>query len=290
MSQKCDIKDQSIATGERHEASFDFDEPDRTKGDLGEAHALLLDALENPKGIILVGGAVAILLQVAAPGVARGVDEHSNFAYRPVDRLRTTMTYIYCMAFGTREEKQTVIAMVHRAHASVKGPGYSANDPVLQLWVAATLYAVGIDLYQQMFGNMDEETAEALYREYAILAVSLRVRPEMWPVNRKAFWEYWTHQIATLQITEHAESVAQDLLYNQNAPLPVRALLPFVRLTTTELLPPRLQEAFGLKSTRFTRVVNNMIVWFTKALYPHLPISVRTYPMQYYLKDMRRRM
>lgn len=182
-----------------------------------------------------------------------------------------------------------MVEMVHQAHASVNGPGYSADDPTLQLWVAATIYAVAIDLYPRIFGNMDEETAEALYREYAILAVSLRVRPDMWPANRKAFWGYWDQQIATLQITEHAERVAKDLLYNTKAPLPVRAVLPLVRLTTTEILPPRLQDAFGLESNRSRRWVNQMIMGFTKAVYPHLPEIIRTYPMQYYLKEMRRR-
>jgi uncharacterized protein (DUF2236 family) len=298
MNQKREIKDQSTAAGDNLEDPSPFNETIRMESDIcGGADPLLLDALENPQnircvvqeGIILAGGAVAILLQVAAPGVARGVDEHSNFAYRPVDRLRTTMTYIYCMAFGTREEKRIVVKMVHLAHASVNGPGYSADDPTLQLWVAATLYAVGTGLYQRIFGNMDEETAEALYREYAILAVSLRVRPEMWPANRKAFWKYWDHQIATLQITEYAERVAKDLLYNTKAPLRVRAVLPLVRLITTEMLPPRLQDAFGLKSNRSRRRLNQMIMVFTKAVYPHIPKSIRTYSMQYYLKDMRRR-
>lgn len=115
------------------------------------ADSKLLDALEEPEhirlivreAILLAGGAVAILLQVAEPGVGKGVDNHSNFDYRPMDRLRTTMTYVYCMAFGSREEKKTVTEMVHHAHASVRGDGYSADDPELQLWVAATLYAVG---------------------------------------------------------------------------------------------------------------------------------------------------
>ncbi|KAJ5143401.1 uncharacterized protein N7515_002188 [Penicillium bovifimosum] len=257
----------------------------------------LLDSLETPhhiqqvvrEAILLAGGAAAILLQIANPGVAKGVDEHSNFAYRPLDRLRTTMTFIYCMAFGSRDEKKTVIEMVHRAHAPVNGPGYNANDPTLQLWVAATLYAVGTDLYQQVFGPMNEETAEQLYREYAILAVSLRVLPEMWPPSRKAFWEYWDYQIANLEISQHAKNVASDLLYSKHAPFRVRVVLPLVRVTTTEMLPVRLREAYGLRSTAIRRGVNRVTVEVTKATYPFLPKFIRTYPMQYYLKDMRRR-
>jgi uncharacterized protein (DUF2236 family) len=52
------------------------------------------------EGALLAGGARAILLQVAHPAVGRGVAEHSDFATRPLDRLRTTLTYVYCVTFG----------------------------------------------------------------------------------------------------------------------------------------------------------------------------------------------
>jgi uncharacterized protein (DUF2236 family) len=264
----------------------------------GEADQKMLDALEEPKeirrivqeAILLAGGAVAILLQVAEPGVGKGVDNYSNFSARPMDRLRTTMTYVYCMAFGSREEKESVIELVHRAHAAVKGPGYDADDPELQLWVAATLYAVGTDIYQRVFGPMSDATAEEIYREYAVLAVSLRVRPEMWPPSRRAFWEYWDHKIATIEVTDNARSVAKDLLFNKKLPLYFRPLLPLVRISTAEMLAPHLREGFGLKSSKTRRKTYSVMLGLTKATYPGLPKVVRTYPMRYYLKDMRKRL
>ena len=64
------------------------------------------------------------------------------------------MSYVYTMAFGTPAEKRTIIGMVHRAHAPVEGVSdgvmYNANDPALQLWVAATLYAAGVDIYEKV--------------------------------------------------------------------------------------------------------------------------------------------
>ncbi|KAJ5746747.1 hypothetical protein N7520_011929 [Penicillium odoratum] len=259
----------------------------------------LLDSLEQPvkiqrivqEAILLAGGAAAVLLQVAEPGVGKGVNSHSKFADRPMDRLRTTMTYIYCMAYGTREERRSVIEMVHRAHAPVKGPGYNANDPTLQLWVAATLYAVGTDLHQRVFGKLDEGLSEAIYQEYSILATSLRVPAGMWPANRLAFWQYWDVKIATLEnlITDEAKNVANDLLRNKKVPIQIRVILPIVRLTTAEMLPPRIREAYGLKSTKMRRGFNRFLMGFTKATYPCLPRWIRTYPMRYYLKDMRRR-
>ncbi|OGM49895.1 hypothetical protein ABOM_001521 [Aspergillus bombycis] len=260
----------------------------------------LLKELENPQkikkivreGILLAGGGAAILLQVAMPGVGKGVDEHSNFSYRPLDRLRTTMTYVYCMAFGTPEEKKTIIEMVHKAHSVVKGPDYSADDPHLQVWVAATLYAVGIDLYEQVFGRMDEATAEAIYREYAVLAVSLRVKPEMWPPTREAFWVYWDEQIQKIQhqITPQAKNVAKDLLFNKQVPFIIRISMPLVRLMTADLLPEGIREQYGLKTSSTRRGMQKVVRGVTKVVYPATPSFIRTYPMRYYLKDMRKRM
>jgi uncharacterized protein (DUF2236 family) len=241
------------------------------------------------EAILLSGGAVAILLQVANPGVGQGVNEHSNFAYRPADRLRTTMTYVYCMAFGTVEEKKAVIEMVHRAHAPVNGEGYNADDKDLQLWVAATLYAAGLDIYEKVFGKLDEAKADTVYQQYAVLATTLRVPPEMWPPNRKAFWEYWDSMIASFPITPHATKVASDLLYNNKAPLWIRINMPIVRLVTAQWLPPHMRYAYGLKTSKSRRAVYRILLGLTRGVYPHMPVAIRTYPMNYYLKDMRRR-
>lgn len=254
-------------------------------------------ALNNPQhiqrilreGILLAGGAAAILLQVANPGVGKGVSNHSNFAYRPVDRLRTTMTYVYCMVFGSPQEKETVIQLVHRVHSVVKGLDYSADDAQLQLWVAATLYAVGVDLYERVFGAITEDKAEQLYREYAVLATSLRVPAEMWPQDREAFWAYWDEQIQGFDVSPEAKEVANDLLRNKRLPVYLRSFLPLLRVMTTYMIPPRLREQFGLKDTRGRERVYMLTMGLTKITYPVIPKFIRTYPHKYYLKDMRRR-
>lgn len=242
------------------------------------------------EAIIIAGGAAAILLQVAEPGVAKGVHTHSNFAYRPMDRLRTTMTYVYCMTCGSETERQAVVKMVHQAHSSVKSSDYSADDPELQLWVAATLYSVGVEIYERIFGALSPEESEQIYSEYSILATSLRVPASLWPENRQAFGKYWEQKIETVQITHEAKQVAQDLLRNKKLPLHIRAALPFVRLVTSEMLPKRIRDEYGLKSSRLRTGTYRFIIGTTKVTYPHLPRWVRTYPMKYYLKDMRRRL
>ena len=139
------------------------------------------------EGALLAGGARAILLQIAHPAVGRGVAEHSDFAGRPLDRLRATLTYVYCVTFGTPEEMEAVAAMVNAAHRKVTGAGYRASDPQLQLWVAATLYDTAILVYEELFGPQDAAVADRVYEQYAVLGTALQVPSELWPADRAAF-------------------------------------------------------------------------------------------------------
>lgn len=249
------------------------------------------------EGIIIGAGAAAILLQLAEAGVGQGVNQHSNFTYRVTDRLRTTMTFVYCMVYGTPEERRTITDMVTRVHNQVngtldegrnKGKRYTALDPELQLWVAATLYATAIQTYQRIFGIIDDEILqENIYREYAILATTLQVPPEMWPPTREAFWEYWDSKVATLEVTQHAKEAGSDLLSLRHAPFYLRIFLPSVRIVTSELLPERMRQEFGLKLHRRTYKV---VEFMTKAMYRPLPLKVRSYPARMYMKDMRTRL
>ncbi|PSN63660.1 hypothetical protein BS50DRAFT_576280 [Corynespora cassiicola Philippines] len=243
------------------------------------------------EAIIIAAGPAAILLQVANPGVAAGVNRHSNFAYRVEDRLRTTMTFVYCMAFGTPDEKRAVIHMVHEAHKPVAGEGYSADDVDLQMWVAATLYATGTDIYSKIFGEFSEEEAEAIYADYAVLATSLRVPPERWPKSRKAFWKYWDESLAGFTVTQDAVAVKNDMLYNKTLPLWVRMHLPILRVATAEWLPGHIREAYGWKKeSRGRRVGYWMLNAVVQSTYPNLPRKWRYKAVDFYLSDMRKRL
>lgn len=243
------------------------------------------------ESIILAAGPVAILLQMAAPGVSAGVNRHSNFAYRVQDRLRTTMTFVYCMAYGTPEEKKTIINMVHSAHAPIRGEDYAADDADLQLWVAATLYATGLDIYERVFGKFDNATADRIYDQYSVMATSLRVPPEMWPKTRADFWTYWDKQVKTLPITEDAVQVKNDLLFNKQLPWWVKLMMPGLRVTTAEWLPETMREPYGFKkNSRWRKFQYNMINAMVQSTYPHLPKRVRGGLVSFYMKDMRTRM
>ena len=116
--------------------------------------------------MLLLGAGSTVMYQLAMKGVGLGVAEHSTTLARPVDRLRTTLTYVYVMVLGSAEEKAQIARLVNRMHAGVRSPGrYSAYDTDLQLWVAATLAHNGEWFYERVLGPLDAASREQIYRD-----------------------------------------------------------------------------------------------------------------------------
>src|SRR5690348_7937566 len=165
------------------------------------------------EGLLLAGGGRATLLQIAHPGVAQGVYDHSDFADRPLDRLRATMNYFYGVLFGTRGEALAVSRAVAAVHRRVTGPGYYADDPDLQVWVNATLYDTAMVLYQRVVGPLSDVDAETCFRQYGVLATSIGCPESAWPADRAAFTAYWQEMIFSLRVSAEARVIANALLW-----------------------------------------------------------------------------
>jgi uncharacterized protein (DUF2236 family) len=238
----------------------------------------------SAEAVLLAGGARAILLQLANPGVGRGVAEHSDFARRPLERLHGTLTYLYVIVYGTPAEAHRVARDVSEAHRPVRGEGYDARDERLQLWVAATLYDTAVRLYEHVFGTLDDTDAEQLLADYAIIGTTLGVPAVSWPASRAAFAEYWSRECELLRVDAPARAVAQELLHPTAGPWWLKALMPTIRVLTAGLLDPPLREAYGLPldARRFGRLVRVI-----RAAYPRLPRAVRHAPMRHYLRRFR---
>jgi uncharacterized protein (DUF2236 family) len=281
----------------------------------------------------MAGGTAAILLQIALRGVGLGVSEHSGFTRNPVQRARRSLVYIYVLAFGTPFERRVVSDATHLAHSRVKskpassfssastststivgesgggGGGddddgyvkekqgsYDANDPDLQLWVAATMYWSLVTSYEDVFGALNPRLADEVYCEFSIYATALRVTPAKWPADRAAFGKYWEATLASLDITPQARQVAQDVLYPRAKNLPwflwvyAQMIGPGNRATTTEYLPEKIRNAFGIPSTVWTRTYVGVMRMWNRVVYPLLPIGMRHFLKEYYLRQFRKRL
>jgi uncharacterized protein (DUF2236 family) len=193
---------------------------------------------------LVLGGGAAILLQLADPVVAAGVAAHSAFADDPVRRLRHTLGYVYAIMLGDPDAVRRAAGYVDRAHAGVPG----ATDPARQLWVAATLYRVGVQVHELIRGPIDDELADELYAASAQLGTALQLPAAHWPADRVAFDRYWADAVPALQVGDDARAVARDLLHPRHVPLWVRAGMPLGRTLTAGLLPASVREAYGLPS------------------------------------------
>ena len=240
------------------------------------------------EAVLLGGAARAILLQVAHPAVGRGVAEHSNFAQDPLKRLRGTLNYVYASYFGTPDEVDWVAANVNRVHERVVGSGYSADDPELQVWVAATLYDSAVQVYEIALGPMPEALQEEFCHWHARFATLLGCPQDMWPASVAEFRAYWEERVGTLEISEDAKRICRDLMYNRSLPWYLRTLLPANRFITAGLLPERLREEYelpwGPRREQLFRFGSRVTRW----TYRLVPPPIRRLPSAYYMYGVRK--
>jgi uncharacterized protein (DUF2236 family) len=252
------------------------------------------------ESITFAGGPAAILLQIAHPQVGQGVAEHSTFRTRAISRSEYTQMYIYCMIFGSPAEKAAMKAYVDKAHSRVVGGteklSYNANDPELQLWVAATIYASMVGMYELIYGPLSAARAERVYQAFSVMGTSLQVLQKMWPKDLAAFEAYWNNMVDnTLHVTADARGVLRDVLHpTKNLPMWARPIaivaMPFVRSITVEQLPPSVRDQFFLKSTKSSRVVSRVFISGMSGVYPLMPLFIRQFQKTYMMKVMRHRM
>jgi uncharacterized protein (DUF2236 family) len=241
------------------------------------------------EGLLVAGGGRATVLQIAHPLIAQGAAEHSRFTDRPLTRLHNTMTYLYGVVFGTREEAEKVSRAVAAMHRKVTGPGYAAGDPALQVWVAATLYDTAMVLYQSAFGPLPAADADVCYQQYSVLATAIGCPENAWPASRLEFSEYWRDMVTSLHVSDTSREIAHTLLFPANLPFAVRLAAPLNRFVTIGLLPAPIRDRLGYSWTpRQDRLLRHGLQ-LTSRLYPRLPDALRQAPKTFYLSAIRRR-
>ncbi|WP_035875676.1 oxygenase MpaB family protein [Cryobacterium sp. MLB-32] len=246
--------------------------------------------------VLIAAGGRSILLQLANPAIGHGVANHSDFANRPQDRLNNTLSFVYAIVFGTPEEAAAATRRVNHAHVPVHSagtdtaPAYSAFTPELQLWVAATLYDSALLMHELVYGPLNDDLADAFYDEYRKLGAALQVPVALWPPDRESFRIYWNDCLADLTTDEATRAVAYELLHTRNAPFWMRAGLPVGRLMTAGLLPAHVREMFDLPWSPARQVRFDRVLRLTRMMYPLLPVGIRHWPKNFYLRALRKSM
>src|SRR5260370_26175289 len=151
----------------------------------GEYRRTLTYRTVSREALVLAGGPRALLMQLAMPGVAAGVDEWSDFRVRPVRRLWRTLWLTYALAFGAafgdEGRLRDAAGAINRAHAGVAGAGYSARDPRLLLWVHATLVDSALTAFSAFVRPLDAAERGAYYLASPLPGPLLRLPPPPFP-------------------------------------------------------------------------------------------------------------
>ena len=133
---------------------------------------------------------------------------------------------------------------------------------------------------------MDDETAEQLYREYAVLGTELGMPEGFWPANRADFAEYWKRTCGQLEVDRPVREVALELLAAKHAPLWVRALMPLARFMTIGLLPERCAPCMALGGPNASSGAWSRVLRCARVAVRIMPRRLRHFPMHYYLRRL----
>lgn len=233
----------------------------------------------NAEPAVALGAGRALLLQLAHPAVAHGVQDHSDFKRNPFKRLQGTLEAMYAAVFGTEELAAGVGRRVRWIHDFVTGPDYRANEPANLLWVHATLLDTAIGCYERFVEPLTPAQRATYYEEMTRVAARFGLRRADQPADHEAFRRYFDETVAGLEVTEVGRDLAGFIL-DPALPLrlhaPMRPLLRFNRTLTLGMLPPALRSSFGFSwsaddERRFGRATER-----TRRVFAATPRAVRT--------------
>jgi uncharacterized protein (DUF2236 family) len=266
----------------------------------------------NREALLLLGaGPRALLMQVAHPLVAEGVDQHSDFRVDPWARLRGTLRSYLTIVYGTSDAARAEIRRLNALHRSISGPirdtssrerfgpAYAARDPELGLWVHATLVDSTIVAYDAWIEPLSTARRERFYAETRPVARALGVSDRRLPRSYAAFCAYVQAMLGAdgpVHPTATARDLATAILRPTLVPLashapgrfprllrPVLAAIPasthaWTLWPSVGLLPDGLRREYGLDWGWVQRLVAAWLVSAWRGWRPLLPTGLRQMP------------
>jgi uncharacterized protein (DUF2236 family) len=250
----------------------------------------------NAERIVLLGWGRAILLQLAHPLIAAGVDEHSGFrstTWAAVTRLYHTIHAMLALTFGTDAERERALDGIRQIHRRVngrlktatghypEGTPYSAEDPDLVLWVHGTLLESVLLAYERFVGPLTMEERDAYCAEAAPIAIALLARsdevPRTWATARLYLDRMYGS--GQLDVTEQARSLARAVLWPPAASAWLAGpALWSNRIITLGLLPPAIRRQYRFDWSRSNQRTFDVLVPTLRTLRRALPRAITLWP------------
>lgn len=241
---------------------------------------------------VMLGGARAVLLQLAHPLVAMGVSAHSSYMSDPFGRALRTFMLGEWLTFGSLARARQAARTINRKHLDVhgklpldagaypSGTPYDARDPELLLWVHATLIDTLLLCYTLFIGPLTHEEQDRYYQESKAVAHALGLLPEKMPETVDDLLAYVHDMVYSnrLAATPQARRLAQQVLF---PPLPTifRPAMHFNYQLTCALLPQPVREIYGFEWDERRQFVFDLAARGMRAVMPRLPMLLRELPV-----------
>jgi uncharacterized protein (DUF2236 family) len=242
--------------------------------------------LDREAMLLLGAGPRALLLQIAHPGVAAGVAEHSDFRADPWRRLDGTLRSYLRIIYGSTAVARAEIRRLNALHRTITGEGYDARDPDLSLWVHATLVDSTIVANDAWAGPLSRDRAARFYEETKPIARAFGVPDAALPADLPRFEAYLADQLGPTgpivvgaTARELAESILHPPLPGALAALNVHPrLYDWTLLPAIGLLPTSIREVYGFPWGWRERAIDAWLVTAWRAWNPVLPRAFRHMP------------
>ena len=233
----------------------------------------------NKEITVLFGGARALLMHAAHPLIAAGARQTSFYQRDPWKRLIRTLSLQNSVTFGTKQEADESAHRINKLHEVIKGKDsvsggiYDALDHEQLLWVHACLQISSIYFYEKTVKKLSVEEKDLYHQENMIAADLVLVNTKEMPQTHNELKDWVTTKSREkdyLIVTDVAEDV-KDIIAGGPVPKHIKPIWPFIAFTAFQTLPQEFKDIYGIKTSKFKRVIVNLNLGMLKYTRPFLP-------------------
>ena len=233
----------------------------------------------NREITVLFGGARALLMHAAHPLIAAGARQTSFYQRDPWKRLIRTLSLQNSVTFGTKQEADESAHRINKLHEVIKGKDsvsggtYDALDHEQLLWVHACLQISSIYFYEKTVKKLSINEKNLYHQENMIAAELVLVDIKEMPQTHDELKDWVTTKSREkdyLVLTDVAEDV-KDIISGGPVPRHIKPIWPFIAFTAFQTLPQEFKDIYGIKTSKFKRVIININLGMLKYTRPFLP-------------------
>jgi uncharacterized protein (DUF2236 family) len=226
-------------------------------------HSVLRRVVAEPVTALMIQR--ALVMDVAHPKVAAGVEDHSQFRTHPWRRAWITVDAGLRLVFGDTATARAAARQIYATHDNINGtldlpagpgpsPGsspdssYTAHDASLLTWVWATLVDSAEVAYRRWVRPFSPAEADAFYADMVAFARFVGIPGPLLPADRTAFSVYLDAMLDSDLVGAGAtgRDLARQILWfeHRRVPAPIVRVGRLLALTT---LDPRLLDRLDLR-------------------------------------------